>query len=295
MDRTTSTRRTPQRIADSSAVFTWDPIWPSIPSYTSLEGNIKDCSRPTQHTAQADTDVRVIHQLERSLAPGSGTYVCRKALLQILLTSPADTYVRVNCQPRYGRLPGDGTFISAEEFLQALHQCLQHEESHLSQAWGAVLPPQPEYSRPPGSGTYVSGKALLHGLLTFPAKRYVRVIRQPKHSRPPGNGTFVNAEEVLQALRQDLRHKGLYPSQAGGAVLRPQPKRGRPLGSGTFASEEEFFNVLRPIFQGLRQKGTTRPTQEEVVQLFPVKTSVRQLQRWLEYFHLIWADILERT
>jgi hypothetical protein len=67
-------------------------------------------------------------------------------------------------------------------------------------------------------------------------------------------------------------------------------QNGRPQGSGSYATREAFLNDACPIIQKLRQEGK-RPTRENVAELYPRKTSARQLYEWGKSFGMAWKDV----
>jgi hypothetical protein len=209
MDRTTSERRTPQRIAGSSDVFTWEPIRPSIPSSSSLEEDVKDCPSPTQRTAQADTHERVIPQPKHSRPPGSSTDDNEKECIRGFLIFMTEMYVKPIFQPKHGCPPESSTDASRKESIEALL-------TFMADTYERTLG-QPNYSCPPGSSTDASWKESIQAVRTSVTDAYVRaVLRPPKRGRPPGSGTYASEEELLQdvcPIIKDLRDKGWRPTQ----------------------------------------------------------------------------------
>jgi hypothetical protein len=69
---------------------------------------------------------------------------------------------------------------------------------------------------------------------------------------------------------------------------------GAPPGPRLFATRDAFLQTLTPIIHGLQAQGQYA-SQALVVELFPFKTTTRQLQRWLQDFGLSWADVQQRA
>ena len=68
--------------------------------------------------------------------------------------------------------------------------------------------------------------------------------------------------------------------------------RGRPRGSSTYSTADDFLQTVRPIIQRLKNEGRY-PSQARVADLLPLRTSVRQLQRWGKTYRFTWSDVLK--
>lgn len=92
-------------------------------------------------------------------------------------------------------------------------------------------------------------------------------------------------------LLQQARDELVRCTRADPVPSRRKP--GRPPDSGTYPSAEEFLRDVRPILQQLQRDGR-HPSQESVARLLPIKTTTRQLQRWVhKYLGLSWTEFLK--
>jgi len=77
-------------------------------------------------------------------------------------------------------------------------------------------------------------------------------------------------------------------------AVPPQRKRGRPPGSGIYTNADELLQAICPIIQQLRHE-RKYPSQARVTELLPIKTTDRQLQRWVsQYLKMSWKEMLTR-
>lgn len=75
------------------------------------------------------------------------------------------------------------------------------------------------------------------------------------------------------------------------------PRRGRPVGSGTFPTRNDLLSTLLPIVRAYILDTERAPTQSFVVAMLAqhgqLRTSERQMQRWLKQHHLTWPEVLK--